>query len=94
MRRSIIYLLIFGIVCLLITELIAPYNSYFYLNPFLYLMFFALVGCTYFAVYLLVFEIHFKHLRSLQFIGWIIYISILSLIAIIFPQEFISIKLQ
>ncbi len=80
---TIIFLtLIFGIICLFISELTAPSNYYFYLNPFLYSMFFALIGCTYFAVYLLVFEIHFKHIRSLQFIGWVIFITILSLIAI------------
>ncbi|MHA1377451.1 MAG: hypothetical protein ACTSRG_03605 [Candidatus Helarchaeota archaeon] len=74
--------LISGLTCLLVAELIAPSNAYFYLNPYLYLLYFALIGCTYFGIYLLVFEMHFKYLHLIKVIGWIVFITILSLITI------------
>ena len=66
-----------GLIILLLAELGAPYNSNFYINPILYLIYFGLTGCSMFAIYLLVLEIHFKHLKILLVIGSIIFTGIL-----------------
>ncbi len=82
--RKWLYLLIFsftaiigGLIILLIAELEAPYNSNFYINPFLYLIYFGLTGCSMFTIYLLVLEIHFKHLKILLVMGRILFVIIL-----------------
>lgn len=86
-RRWIILLsasfvsLIFGFCALLASELLAPYNVYFYLNPFLYLMYISLLGCSLFAIYLLVFDIHFKHAQVVQVVGWAAFAALLCLVA-------------
>jgi hypothetical protein len=71
-----------GLIILLIAELIAPFNSNFYINPFLYLIYFGLTGSSLFAIYLLVFYIHFKHIRLLLVIGSIVFTMIIILIII------------
>jgi hypothetical protein len=63
---------IIGLLILLIAEIIAPYNSNYYINPFLYLIYFGLIGISMFAIYLLIVEIHFKHLKFLTITGFII----------------------
>ena len=69
-----------GLIILLLADLGAPYNSNFYINPFLYLLYFGLTGCSMFAIYLLVLEIHFKHLKILLVIGCIIFMIIMILL--------------
>lgn len=69
-----------GLIILLIAELEAPYNSNFYINPFLYLLYFGLTGFSMFAIYLLILEIHFKHLKFLLFLGCITFLMILFLL--------------
>jgi len=71
-----------GLIALLIAELVAPYNSNFYINPFLYLIYFGLTGCSMFAIYLLVLEIHFKHLKLLLVIGCIVFTALILLLII------------
>lgn len=71
-----------GLTALLIAELLAPYNSNFYINPFLYLIYFGLTGCSMFAIYLLVLEIHFKHLKLLMVGGYIVFTSLILLLTI------------
>ncbi|MFX1277522.1 MAG: hypothetical protein ACFFAT_21090, partial [Promethearchaeota archaeon] len=61
--------LIGGLIVLLIAELTAPYSSNFYINPFLYLIYFGLTGCSMLGIYLLILEIHFKHIKLLLVIG-------------------------
>ncbi len=61
--------LIAGLCVLLIAELQAPYSSKFYLNPYLYLLFFCLLGGSLFAEYLLSVEVFFKHMRLLFIAG-------------------------
>ena len=71
-----------GIIGLLIAELVAPYNSNFYINPFLYLIYFVLTGCSTFAIYLLVLEIHYKHLKILLAMGCIIFTTLIILLVV------------
>ena len=76
-RRWLLLLKIFfigligGLIVLLTSESLAPYNSHFYLNPFLFILYIGLIGCSMFAVYLTVIEIHFKHIRLLLVLGYI-----------------------
>ncbi|TFG23324.1 MAG: hypothetical protein EU532_13580 [Promethearchaeota archaeon] len=71
-----------GLIILFISELIAPYNSNFYLNPFLYIIYFGLSGCAMFSIYLLVVDIHFKHIEKLMLLGGIIFIALISFLVI------------
>jgi hypothetical protein len=66
--------LIIGLFTLIVAEMVAPYDSYFYLNPFLYITYFGLIGCSMFANYLIVVDIHFKHLKILLFLGILAFI--------------------
>lgn len=76
-KRWLIFLVIsftaviIGLGVLLLAELMAPYNSNFYFNPFLYLIYFGLTGCSMFSIYLLVIEIHYKHIKLLTVIGYL-----------------------
>lgn len=74
--RKLLYLvittftsLILSIIFLFLAEQQAPYNSNFYLNPILYLIFFGLLGCALFAEYMIAVEMFFKHIRILFIIG-------------------------
>lgn len=73
---------IVGLCVLLIGELQAPYNSNFYINPFLYIIYFGLTGCSLFAIYLLVLEIHFKHIKLLLVIGCLVFVALILLLII------------
>ncbi len=71
-----------GLVILLVAELLAPYNSNFYINPFLYIIYFGLTGCSMFAIYLLILEIHFKHIKLLLVMGCSVFILVIVLLII------------
>jgi len=71
-----------GIFVLLIAELFAPYNSNFYINPTLYIIYFILTGFSIYCIYLLVLEIHFKHMKPLLVIGFIVFITLMLLLII------------
>ncbi len=62
---SLFTTLIGGLIVLFIAELQAPYSSKFYLNPYLYLIFFWLLGGALFALSILSIEVFFKHIRAL-----------------------------
>jgi len=76
--------LITGLFILLIAEVAAPYDSHFYLNPFLYIIYFGLIGCSIFANYLLVINIHFKYLKILLVLGILVFIVLNILLIISF----------
>jgi hypothetical protein len=61
--------LIIGLIIHFISEQLAPFNSNFYLNPHLYLIFFGLLGCVLFVEYLIALELFFKHIRILLLLG-------------------------
>ncbi|MFX1256763.1 MAG: hypothetical protein ACFFAN_02810 [Promethearchaeota archaeon] len=82
-----------GLSVLLLAELMAPYNSNYYFNPFLYIIYFGLIGCSMFSIYLLVIEIHYKHIKALTVIGYLLFI--VSIIFLLISSIFLSfIKLQ
>ncbi|MHA1143633.1 MAG: hypothetical protein ACTSRW_02780 [Candidatus Helarchaeota archaeon] len=87
-RRWIIFisatfiLMIVGLCFLLGSELVAPYNSFFYLNPFLYLIYLSFLGGSLFSVYLLAHEIYFDFSQIVRIIG-IIAFSLMVLLLII-----------
>ena len=64
---------ILGLLILLIAEIIAPYNSNYYINPFLYMIYFGLIGSSMFIIYLLIVQIHFKHIKFLMIVGIIVF---------------------
>ncbi|MBD3196249.1 MAG: hypothetical protein GF317_14420 [Candidatus Lokiarchaeota archaeon] len=68
--------LVVGLIFLFLAELIAPYNSHFYLNPILYMIFFALLACTLFAEYMIAVEVFFNHIRVLFIVGILSFIGI------------------
>ena len=71
-----------GLFVLLIAELFAPYNSNFYISPILYIIYFILTGFFMYSIYLLVIEIHYKHMKSLLVIGCIVFITLMLLLII------------
>jgi len=71
--------MIIGIIFLFLAEQQAPYNSNFYLNPILYLIFFAFLGCALFGEYMVAVELFFKHIRLLFIIGMLGLVGMISL---------------
>ncbi|MFX1339040.1 MAG: hypothetical protein ACFFDK_10555 [Promethearchaeota archaeon] len=71
-----------GIISLLLAELEAPYNSNFYINPFFYLIYFGLTGISMLSIYLLVLEIHFKHIKLLLVLGFILFTMLIIFIIV------------
>ena len=84
--RRLLYLVVFtfislilSIVYLFLAELQAPYNSNFYLNPDLYLIFFGYLGCALFAEYMIAVEMFFKQIRVFFIIGVLGFIGMITL---------------
>ncbi|MBD3254184.1 MAG: hypothetical protein GF383_03785, partial [Candidatus Lokiarchaeota archaeon] len=57
--------LIAALSILLFAELLAPYNSFFYLDPFLYTLYFGLLGFFFSFLFLLIIEIFYNNLSIL-----------------------------
>ncbi len=71
-----------GLIVLLLGELFAPYSSNFYINPFFYIVYYGLIGCALFSSYLLVLEIHYKHLKLLLIVGCIGFLVLIGMFVI------------
>lgn len=64
---------IIALIFLFVSELLAPYSSNFYLNPFLYLFYFSLLGIYFFAIFLFITKIFYENNRLIMILGVIIF---------------------
>ena len=68
-----------GLIILFIAELNAPYDSNFYLNPHLYVIFFGLLGGALVAEFLIAVELFFKHIRIILTLGAFVFMLMIIL---------------
>lgn len=62
------------------SEMIAPFNTEFYLNPILFLGYVSMEASTLFMIYLLVLKMNYEYNRLLKLLGWVMFISTICLI--------------
>jgi hypothetical protein len=63
---------------LLASEWNSPYNANFHLDPFWFLIYIGLIGCAMFVAFLLVIEMHYRHVPNLPWIGGAVFVVILA----------------
>lgn len=87
-RRQLVLLVTYfsswagGISLLLASELSAPYNAHFDLNPTLFLAYLGLVDCAMLAGFLLITEMHYRHVPGLPVLGGSLFVTALAGLAL------------